>query len=58
VEQEAVPSYYIHRDEVFDMVKRAHISTGHGGRDKMMKALLPKYANITRDIIGILQGPM
>ena len=56
VDQEAAPSYYIHRDEVFDIVKRVHISTGHGGRDKMLKALLPKYANISRDIVGIYKG--
>ena len=56
MDSEATPSYYIHRDDVFDVVKRAHISTGHGGRDKMMKALQPKYANISRDIVGIYKG--
>ncbi|XP_068233424.1 KRAB-A domain-containing protein 2-like [Palaemon carinicauda] len=34
---------------MFETIKRAHIATGHGGRDKMVKELL-KYANITRDI--------
>jgi hypothetical protein len=32
---------------------RAHINTGHGGRDKMMKELNKKYANITRDVINL-----
>ncbi|XP_068248869.1 KRAB-A domain-containing protein 2-like [Palaemon carinicauda] len=34
---------------MFETIKRAHIATGHGGRDKMVKEL-SKYANITRDI--------
>ena len=34
-------------EETFDIIKRAHISTGHGGRDRMVKSLFPKYANIT-----------
>jgi hypothetical protein len=40
--------YYTHADDVFDVIKKAHIATGHGGRDKMTKALSLKYANITR----------
>ena len=31
--------YYIHADDIFDVIKKAHIATGHGGRDKMTKAL-------------------
>ena len=31
-------------DETFDVVKRAHITTGHGGRDKMV-VLTTKHAN-------------
>jgi hypothetical protein len=42
--------YFAHNDEMFDIVKRAHISTGHGGRDKMMKVLSAKYANVTREV--------
>jgi hypothetical protein len=29
--------YYVHIEETFDVVKRAHIATGHGGRDRMVK---------------------
>ena len=43
--------YFAHIDEMHDIVKRAHTSTGHGGRQKMMKALSAKYANITREVI-------
>lgn len=43
--------YFAHIDEMHDIVKRAHTSTGHGGRQKMLKALSAKYANITREVI-------
>ncbi|MPC66200.1 KRAB-A domain-containing protein 2 [Portunus trituberculatus] len=36
-------------EDTFDIVKRAHIATGHGGFDKMVKELTKKYANITYD---------
>lgn len=42
--------YFAHIDEMHDIVKRAHTSTGHGGRQKMLKALSAKYANITREV--------
>ena len=42
--------YFAHIDELYDIVKRAHTSTGHGGRDKMMKTLSSKYANVTREV--------
>ena len=47
------PSYFVHTDEIFDIVKRAHLTTGHGGRDKMLKALVPKYANISCDMLKL-----
>ena len=34
-------------EDTFDIIKRAHLSTGHGGRDRMIKELQKKYANIT-----------
>ncbi|XP_066980117.1 KRAB-A domain-containing protein 2-like [Macrobrachium rosenbergii] len=40
--------YFVHVEDMFETIKRAHIATGHGGRDKMVKEL-SKYANITRD---------
>ena len=45
--------YYSYAEEVYSIVMRAHINTGHGGRDKMMKELNKKYANITRDVINL-----
>ncbi|XP_068226108.1 KRAB-A domain-containing protein 2-like [Palaemon carinicauda] len=40
--------YFVHVEDMFETIKRAHIATGHGGRDKMVKEV-SKYANITRD---------
>ena len=45
------PLYYVPIEDMFDVIKHAHISTGHGGRDRMLKHLSLKYANITRDIM-------
>ena len=33
---------------MFDIIKRAHIQTGHGSRDKLTRSLT-NYANITRE---------
>ena len=41
------PCYYATIEDTFDIIKKAHIATGHGGRDRMMKELAPRYANIT-----------
>ena len=29
--------YFVSIEETFDVIKRPHIATGHGGRDKMIK---------------------
>ena len=41
------PLYYVSLEDTFDVIKRAHIATGHGGRDRMIKELQRKYVNIT-----------
>jgi hypothetical protein len=43
----------VHIEETFDVIKRAHIATGHGGHDRMLKELGKKYANVTRDSIEL-----
>ena len=40
---------------MFDIIQRAHIQTGHGGRDKMTK-YLTNYANITRESIELYKS--
>jgi hypothetical protein len=48
--------YYVHIEETFDVIKRAHIATGHGGRDQMVKELGKKNANVTRDSIELFKS--
>lgn len=50
------PVYYAHMDDMYDIIKRAHIATGHGGRDKMLKVLSVKYANITTDAVDLFKS--
>ena len=38
--------YFITIEDTFDALKRAHIATGHGGRDRMRKSVSQKYDNI------------
>ncbi|KAK4328104.1 hypothetical protein Pmani_001457 [Petrolisthes manimaculis] len=50
------PMYYVSIEETFDVIKRAHIATGHGGRDRMVKHLTEKYANITKDALKLFKS--
>jgi hypothetical protein len=42
-------------DDMYDTIKRSHISTGHGGRDKMSKELSTRYANVTREAVELFK---
>ena len=42
-------------EETYDIVRRSHIATGHGGRQKMLKDLNSKYANITRETVELFK---
>ena len=33
------PLYYVTIEDTYDIIKKTHISTGHGGRDRMLKYL-------------------
>ena len=44
---EESPVYFVTIEKTYDVIKRAHAATGHGGRDRMIKMLAPKYANVT-----------
>lgn len=50
------PVYYVTIEDTFDIIKRIHISTGHGGRDRMIKELQVKYANILRDTVELFKS--
>jgi len=45
--------YYIHYDEIFDILHASHTRTGHGGIHKMEHNMRDKYANISRPIIHL-----
>ncbi|XP_068215891.1 KRAB-A domain-containing protein 2-like [Palaemon carinicauda] len=50
------PLYYVSIEETFDVVKSAHISTGYGGRDQMLKELKKKYANIPTKAVELFKS--
>ncbi|KAK6186627.1 hypothetical protein SNE40_005916 [Patella caerulea] len=50
------PVYFASIEHSFDIIQKAHIATGHGGRDKMMKELSKKYANITQEAVTIFKS--
>ncbi|GBM33452.1 KRAB-A domain-containing protein 2 [Araneus ventricosus] len=39
---------FVHADELFDVLCFAHLSIGHGGRDRMIKQLNTAYKNVTQ----------
>nr|XP_042896273.1 KRAB-A domain-containing protein 2-like [Parasteatoda tepidariorum] len=45
--------YYVTDNELFHVLHEAHLSIGHGGRDRIMKELSTKYNNITRHDIEL-----
>ncbi|KAG1682661.1 KRAB-A domain-containing protein 2 [Nymphon striatum] len=48
--------YYVHIEETYDIINRAHVATGHGGRDRMLKEITRKYCNITRDSVELFKS--
>jgi len=50
------PIYYVCIEETYATIQRAHIATGHGGRDRMLKHLSTKYANITRECVDLFKS--
>ena len=50
------PIYFTNISDMFDIIKRTHIATGHGGRDKMLKILAPKYVNITSEVVELYKS--
>jgi len=45
--------YYVTDDELFDVIDSAHRECGHGGRDRTVKVLRNKYANVTKECINL-----
>ena len=48
--------YFATLEETFDLIKRAHVATGHGGRDRMEKELHNKYENVSRHAIDLYKS--
>ncbi|KAK4320320.1 hypothetical protein Pmani_008826 [Petrolisthes manimaculis] len=53
---EEPPLYYVPIEERFDIVRSSHIATGHGGRDRMLKEVKKKYANISVQTIELFKS--
>ena len=49
------PVYYATIEDTYDIISKAHIATGHGGRDRMLKHLNQKYANITTEAVELFK---
>ena len=50
------PLYFTTIEDTFHIINNAHITTGHGGRDRMVKHLKDKYANITKDSVDLFKS--
>ncbi|KAK7116507.1 hypothetical protein V1264_002174 [Littorina saxatilis] len=53
---EETPMYFVTIEETFDVLRASHIATGHGGRDRMMKEIKKKYANISVQAIELFKS--
>ena len=47
---------YVGIKDTCDLITKAHIATGHGGRNRVMKHLSSKYANITREAVELFKS--
>ncbi|XP_060809059.1 KRAB-A domain-containing protein 2-like [Amyelois transitella] len=45
--------YFLPAEEIYDIIDAAHISIGHGGRDRLKNETAKKYANVTKEMINI-----
>src|SRR5688572_22378367 len=41
---------------MYDIIKRVHLSTGHGGKDKMLKIISVTYANVIREVVELFKS--
>lgn len=45
--------YYVHAEELFDLLHDTHLKIDHGGRTRMEKEIQTKYKNITKEAISL-----
>ena len=48
--------YYVNVEDTYDVVRRAHFSTGHEGRDRMLKELGKNSFNVTQDALELFKS--
>ena len=48
--------YYVPIEDTFDVIKRAHIAIGHGGRDRKLRELQKKYIKVTEYAINLFKS--
>ena len=48
--------YYATIEDTYNIISKAHIATGHGGHDRMLKHLRQKYANVTTDAVELFKS--
>ncbi|CAH4029015.1 unnamed protein product [Pieris brassicae] len=53
VKQTDLIKFYVHTEEVFQIIDETHISMSHAGRNKMSTELHSRFKNITREMINI-----
>ena len=54
--QDEQPVYYTVMENKYDLISRGHITTDHGGRDRMLKRLCQKYANSTTEVVELYKS--
>lgn len=54
--KDEAPVYYVSIEDTYNVVKKAHLATAHGGRDRMLKKLSAQYANITRETVELFKS--
>ncbi|CAG2195881.1 unnamed protein product [Mytilus edulis] len=47
--------YYACLEDMYNIVYKIHIATGHGGRDKMIKEANRKYANVSTEAVELFK---
>lgn len=50
------PLFYIPMEEMFEVIKRARLATGHGGRDRMLHELGKKYENVSIEAMNLYKS--
>ena len=54
--QDEQPVHYAIMEDKYDIISRGHITTDHGGWDKMLKHLCQKYANSTTEVVELYKS--